>query len=219
MPFVILIYNVVGAANPGCRRRSIGFVYDYHPHLMVVTKTRVSRAHAKDTMKHFGYCHAQALDPIGYLGGEWLLWNCNNADVDLAMKKLSMLELVVYHPCNYGSRPSTSVPVGVYEGMFVLVVCVSSWLVCLCFETLESVLDTIQNPWINPSMNKPRIPPSLAWNNLVAVEKNLKLSRNLNRLVPPESFFVVGSLYKGRMIEELVENELKDAKACAIREA
>ncbi|OMO89712.1 hypothetical protein CCACVL1_07681 [Corchorus capsularis] len=152
-PFVILIYNVV--------------------------ETRISRVRAKDNMKSFGYCHAHQLDPFGYLGGEWLLWNCNDVDLDVTMKKMAMLD----------------------------------------FETLESVLDTILNPSINSSLKKLGIPPTLVWDNLVAIEKTLDLGSYINDLVLSEAFFVLGTLPRETRVEKLVEDEFKEAKACAIREA
>ncbi|OMO95821.1 hypothetical protein COLO4_15663 [Corchorus olitorius] len=108
-PFVILIYNVVGAANLGCRRRSVELLGAYHPHLMVITEIRISRVRAKDNMKSFGYCHGHQLDPFGYFGGQWLLWNSSDVDLDVTMKKMCMLESVVYHPSVEISRSSTTV--------------------------------------------------------------------------------------------------------------
>ncbi|OMO95822.1 hypothetical protein COLO4_15664 [Corchorus olitorius] len=87
------------------------------------------------------------------------------------------------------------------------------------FETLESVLDIILNPSINLSIKKPGIPPTLAWDNLVAIEKTLDIGSYINCLVPSEAFFVVGTLARETGVEKLVEDEFKEAKACAIREA
>ncbi|OMO90214.1 Endonuclease/exonuclease/phosphatase [Corchorus olitorius] len=57
------------------------------------------------------------------------------------------------------------------------------------FLTLQQALDSVENPRKNPSLNKPAIPLSKAWNNLTAVAKPLYPTMQPHLFVNPEDLF------------------------------
>ncbi|OMO99940.1 hypothetical protein CCACVL1_03542 [Corchorus capsularis] len=81
--FKLAIYNTAGAGNPAHSSRSLAMTDGEDPDFMIVTETRLHGARALDMRACFCYDQAQSLDPIGCLGGQWLLWHSKKVQFEI----------------------------------------------------------------------------------------------------------------------------------------
>lgn len=73
--FNILAWNVRGAASSDFRRVFVNLVGRHKPNLVLLTKTRVGGDRAEQIISNLGYQAWFKVDPMGYAGGLWLLWD------------------------------------------------------------------------------------------------------------------------------------------------
>ena len=70
----ILIWNCRGAMKPQFRQTVMDHVNWHMPLIMVITKTRTSRAPADEIIESLPFHGVVVADTIGFAGGIWLLW-------------------------------------------------------------------------------------------------------------------------------------------------
>ncbi|OMO86330.1 hypothetical protein COLO4_21234 [Corchorus olitorius] len=71
----ILILNVAGVGNPDFQNAFSDSCLRYQPHLVFVTETRSRGNEGRSTRNSMDFPSGIFLDPIGYFGGIWMLWN------------------------------------------------------------------------------------------------------------------------------------------------
>lgn len=67
--------NARGAASSDFKRVFLDFMNTYKPSLVLISETRVGGTKAQKIMETFGFSSWYAIDPMGYAGGLWLLWD------------------------------------------------------------------------------------------------------------------------------------------------
>ncbi|OMO54928.1 Endonuclease/exonuclease/phosphatase [Corchorus olitorius] len=76
-PMIILILNAGGIRNPTFTRRFTQLCHQHNPHAVLVTETRVGGVDGRNHRMSMNFPFTTYLKPIGYFGGQWLLWNSN----------------------------------------------------------------------------------------------------------------------------------------------
>ena len=79
----ILMWNCRGALNPDFKRRVFEMVVNHHPSIMVITETRVGGSRAEKIIEGLPFDGFITTKTIGYVGGLWILWRSEDADVKL----------------------------------------------------------------------------------------------------------------------------------------
>lgn len=74
-PISILAWNVRGAGNAEFRRAFFDLIARYKPNVVLLTETRVGGDRATAIINSLGFHRHYKVDPMGYAGGLWLLWN------------------------------------------------------------------------------------------------------------------------------------------------
>ncbi|KAF7839279.1 reverse transcriptase [Senna tora] len=74
-PINILAWNARGAASAEFRRVIMDLKTRHLPRVMFITETRVGGIRAENIIKSIGYDGYFKVDPMGYAGGLWLLWD------------------------------------------------------------------------------------------------------------------------------------------------
>ncbi|KAF7815199.1 reverse transcriptase [Senna tora] len=74
-PITILIWNARGAASPEFRRVINDLRVCHRPHVLFISETRVGGSRAEQIINTLGFDGQYKVDPMGYAGGLWLLWD------------------------------------------------------------------------------------------------------------------------------------------------
>lgn len=74
-PINILAWNVRGAGNAEFRRSFFDLIGRHKPNVVLLTETRVGGDRASSIINSLGFPRHYKVDPMGYAGGIWLLWN------------------------------------------------------------------------------------------------------------------------------------------------
>lgn len=80
-PLNILAWNVRGAGSSDFRRAFMDLLAKHKPNVVLLTETRVGGDRATSIINSLGFTHHCKVDPMGYAGGLWLLWN--GADINM----------------------------------------------------------------------------------------------------------------------------------------
>lgn len=86
-PINILAWNVRGAANSQFRRAFRELVDRHKPNVVLLTETRVGGDRADDIINSLGFPVYFKVDPMGFAGGLWLLWN--NQEINMHIESHS----------------------------------------------------------------------------------------------------------------------------------
>ncbi|OMO94467.1 reverse transcriptase [Corchorus capsularis] len=89
----IISYNARGAANPKFRQTVRDLKERYQPDLFIVTETRVSRDRAKNIRDSLGFDGMSWVNPVGFSGGIWFLWD--TADLVASFVRKSQQEITI----------------------------------------------------------------------------------------------------------------------------
>ncbi|KAI7987687.1 hypothetical protein LOK49_LG13G02971 [Camellia lanceoleosa] len=84
-PMKVLLWNCRGAARPHFRRHFFTIVNEYHPQLVILTKTRVGGTRNNTLSENLGFSNVHISDPIGFAEGIWLLWNDLEIDYEVLL--------------------------------------------------------------------------------------------------------------------------------------
>lgn len=71
----ILAWNARGAASADFRRVFHDFKLKYKPNIVLLTETRVGDPKAQWVITSLGFNTWYVVEPMGYCGGMWLLWD------------------------------------------------------------------------------------------------------------------------------------------------
>ncbi|OMO70043.1 hypothetical protein CCACVL1_19126 [Corchorus capsularis] len=76
-PIKILILNAGGIRNPAFTPSFTHLCNHHNPHVALVTETRVGGVESRTHRMSMNFPYSSYLQPVGYFGGQWLLWNSN----------------------------------------------------------------------------------------------------------------------------------------------
>lgn len=79
----ILMWNCKGALNPDFKRRVFEMAVNHNPSIMVITETRVGGDRAEKIIAEFSFDGYIIIETIGDVGGLWVLWKKEEAEVIL----------------------------------------------------------------------------------------------------------------------------------------
>ncbi|OMO62293.1 DNA helicase PIF1, ATP-dependent [Corchorus olitorius] len=86
-PIKLLIFNVAGAANPEFIYIYAETCFEYNPDFVIITETRLTGSHSQS----MNFTASTSLEPIGYFGGSWFLWNDNHIKLHIIAKTQNMI--------------------------------------------------------------------------------------------------------------------------------
>ncbi|OMO88268.1 hypothetical protein COLO4_20326 [Corchorus olitorius] len=73
-PIKIIIFNATGAANPEFIYTYAEICFEHNPDFVIVTETRLRGSNSQS----MNFTASTSLEPIGYFGGSWFLWNTDH---------------------------------------------------------------------------------------------------------------------------------------------
>ncbi|BFG25073.1 hypothetical protein CerSpe_113470 [Prunus speciosa] len=79
----ILCWNARGAACTKFRYTMMKLIHVHRVDILFVCEPRIGGAKALDVVKSLGFSCFEVVDPIGYSGGLWLLWDDNKVSVEV----------------------------------------------------------------------------------------------------------------------------------------
>ncbi|KAF7820958.1 reverse transcriptase [Senna tora] len=77
-PLTILIWNARGAASAEFRRVIHDLKTRHKPHVLFISETRVGGTRVEQIINSLGFDCFHKVDPMGYAGGMWLLWDTDS---------------------------------------------------------------------------------------------------------------------------------------------
>lgn len=140
----IMAWNVRGAARSQFRRLFLELVQRHKSNIVLLIETRVGGDRASSIIESLGFACSFKVDPMGFVGGIWLLWD--NAKVKMVIQNHTFQEIyVVDEVCNssrvlltfvYGS-PDRDRGHVLWKNLFGIATFVSvPWLVCGDFNEI-----------------------------------------------------------------------------------
>ncbi|XP_028089100.1 uncharacterized protein LOC114289558 [Camellia sinensis] len=133
----VLLWNCRGAASPHFRRHFFTLVNEYHPHLVILTETRVGGTRGKTLSENLGFSNVHISDPIGFAGGIWLLWN----DLEIACEVLLTTEQEIHAWIKVPSNPSPWLLSAIYASPHYN-------HRCILWDNLMLLSATHSSPWL-----------------------------------------------------------------------
>lgn len=79
----ILYWNAIGAHCTKFRYTIMELIHVHRVHILFVCELRIVGAKALDVVKLLGFSCFEVVDPIGFIGGLWLLWNDSKVRVEV----------------------------------------------------------------------------------------------------------------------------------------
>ncbi|CAL8992727.1 unnamed protein product [Prunus brigantina] len=79
----ILYWNAGGAPCTKFRYTMMELIHVHHVHILFVCELRIVGAKALDVVKLLGFSCFEVVDPVGFIGGLWLLWNDSKVRVEV----------------------------------------------------------------------------------------------------------------------------------------
>nr|POF08056.1 hypothetical protein CFP56_17780 [Quercus suber] len=71
----MIAWNCQGAGNKMFRTHAYELHYRHSPNILIVIKPRIAKARAQAVIDTLLYSHSRRVDPAGFFGSIWLLWN------------------------------------------------------------------------------------------------------------------------------------------------
>ena len=78
----IIVWNSRGMLKPNFQQYVRDLVIDHNPTIMVIIKTQLGGARAREIIDRLPFDGAIHTETIGYTGGLWLLWNSELVEVE-----------------------------------------------------------------------------------------------------------------------------------------
>ncbi|XP_021823964.1 uncharacterized protein LOC110765197 [Prunus avium] len=79
----LVCWNVRGAACTSFRNNVVELIRTHHLDLLFICEPRISGKKALDMAKSLGFSSYEIVDPVGFSGGLWLLWNDNKINIQI----------------------------------------------------------------------------------------------------------------------------------------
>ena len=71
----MIAWNCQGAGNEMFRAHAYELHRRHRPNILIIIEPRISEARAQGVIDTLPYSHSSRVDPVGFSGGIWLLWN------------------------------------------------------------------------------------------------------------------------------------------------
>ncbi|KAF7810466.1 reverse transcriptase [Senna tora] len=94
-PINIPEWNARGAASAEFRRAIIDLKTRHLPRVVFITETRVGGIRAKNIIRSIGYDGFYKVDPMGYAGGLWLLWDSAFVKMDIHGNSFQGIQTII----------------------------------------------------------------------------------------------------------------------------
>ena len=109
----MIAWNCQGAGNEMFSNHAYELHLRHRPNMLIIIEPRISEDRAQAVIDTLPYTHSQCVDPTGYSGGIWLLWNesssfmieiitCSKHSIHALVKvhspSVSFLLIAVYAP-------------------------------------------------------------------------------------------------------------------------
>lgn len=79
----LLCWNARGAASKKFRTNMMDLIHGHHLDILFVCEPRIGGQKALSMVQSLGFTSFEIIDPIGFSGGLWLLWNENKVSVEI----------------------------------------------------------------------------------------------------------------------------------------
>ena len=79
----IITWNVRGAANQNFCLNAQDLVKTHHPDIMVILEPKIGYSHAENVANQVGLSRNFRVDPQGFSGGIWVLWESQHCNIDV----------------------------------------------------------------------------------------------------------------------------------------
>ena len=115
----MIAWNCQGVGNEMFREHAYELHRRHRPNILIIIEPHIAEARAQDVIDTLPYTHSHRVDPTGYSGGIWLLWNESptffveiitrnehsiHALVKVHSPSMSFLSIVVYAPPQFHKR-------------------------------------------------------------------------------------------------------------------
>ena len=115
----MIAWNCQGAGNEMFRAHAYELHRRHRPNILIIIKPHIAEAQAQGVIDTLPYSHSSRVDPAGFSGGIWLLWNegpsfsveiitCSEHSIHALIKvhspSLSFLFTAVYAPPQFNRR-------------------------------------------------------------------------------------------------------------------
>lgn len=71
----LILWNSRGTCRPSFVRVARDIIREHHPVILAIVETRAFADRANQIVNKLGFSKAFVVDPVGFSGGLWLLWN------------------------------------------------------------------------------------------------------------------------------------------------
>ncbi|KAF7844395.1 reverse transcriptase [Senna tora] len=99
MDFKILIWNARGAGSSEFRNIMLDMKRRYRPNVVFVSETRIEGGRADNVINSLGMDGRFKVDPIGYAGGLWVLWDTANVRISVVGHTFQEIHAVMELVC------------------------------------------------------------------------------------------------------------------------
>ena len=115
----MIAWNYQGAGSITFRNHAYELQRRHRPNILIIIEPRIAKAKAQAVINTFPYTHSRHVDPTGFSGGIWMLWNESpsfkveiithseysiHALVKVSSPSLSFLLTAVYASSNFNKR-------------------------------------------------------------------------------------------------------------------
>ncbi|KAL7224135.1 hypothetical protein ACSBR1_025571 [Camellia fascicularis] len=132
----LLIWNCRGAGNKTFKRNLVEILRSHKPEILILMETKVAFSKMGNFFNRLGFTASTIVDPIGRVGGIWILWDTNHVNV-----RASSVGPQVIHATIHKEDYEKWVLVAVYASPNPL-------LRENLWNELEEVADSMEKPWL-----------------------------------------------------------------------
>ncbi|KAL7163295.1 hypothetical protein ACSBR2_039399 [Camellia fascicularis] len=93
----VMLWNCRGAGNKIFRRNFRELVRLHHPNVVALFETKVLFSSMGLFFNHLGYAASTIVDPIGRVGGIWLIWDPIQVSVSAHIANSQLIQATVKH--------------------------------------------------------------------------------------------------------------------------
>ncbi|KAI7983165.1 hypothetical protein LOK49_LG15G02259 [Camellia lanceoleosa] len=77
----LLFWNCRGAGNNNFKRNFVEIIRTYKPEIIILMETKVTFSSMGDFFNRLGFTASTVVDPVGRIGGIWIIWDTNHVNV------------------------------------------------------------------------------------------------------------------------------------------
>ncbi|KAI7996413.1 hypothetical protein LOK49_LG10G01686 [Camellia lanceoleosa] len=77
----LLFWNCRGAGNNNFKRNFVEIIRTHKPEIIILMETKVTFSSMGDFFNRLGFTASTFVDPVGRVGGIWIIWDTNHVNV------------------------------------------------------------------------------------------------------------------------------------------